>query len=205
MQSYQTVKSGGEAVLTEKKSRFIGRSAHAETEEGALAFIAAVRKGDPQASHHVYAYILREGARTRYSDDGEPQKTAGLPVLEVLRGKPVTDTVLVVSRYFGGTLLGTGGLVRAYTAAAQNALVASVLAQVSVCVELRLSLPYALYESARKMIESAGVRSAEALFEAEVSLCWRMSRDEWQPLAASLSELTGGTSPLCSEPFYGVL
>ena len=114
--------------IEEKKSRFIGRACHVENEEQAREFVARVRALEHGARHNVFAFLACGGPANagtvpveRHSDDGEPQKTAGLPVLEVIRGAELKDVVVVVTRYFGGTLLGTGGLVRAYTKAAQGA------------------------------------------------------------------------------------
>ena len=108
MESYRTVQGTAEAELEDRRSRFIAQLSFADTEEKALAFLDTVRARHKTASHNVYAYVLREGARMRYSDDGEPQKTSGLPTLEAIRHAGVTDCVIVTTRYFGGTLLGTG-------------------------------------------------------------------------------------------------
>ena len=118
MRDYTTIQGMATAEIEEKRSRFIANVSFADTEEKALAFLASVRAQHRTARHNVYAYVLREGGRMRYSDDGEPAKTAGLPVLESIQHAGLTDCVVVVTRYFGGILLGTGGLVRAYTAAA---------------------------------------------------------------------------------------
>ena len=126
MEDYRTIQGVSLAEIEEKRSRFIARAAFADSEEKALAVLAAVRAEHRTARHNVYAYMLREGSRTRYSDDGEPAKTAGLPVLEAIRHAGVTDCIVVVTRYFGGTLLGTGGLVRAYTESASQALAPAV-------------------------------------------------------------------------------
>ena len=112
----------GEDKFEEKRSKFTGRLWHVETAEEAVAKIKEMRETYWDATHNCYAYILREGNVMRYSDDGEPQGTAGKPILEVISGNQVTDICIVVTRYFGGTLLGTGGLVRAYTEAAKLAL-----------------------------------------------------------------------------------
>ncbi len=119
-----------------------------------------VRARHRTANHNVYAYLLRQGGRTRYSDDGEPQKTAGLPVLEVLRHSGLTDLIVVVTRYFGGTLLGTGGLVRAYTTAAQAALERAHRVTVRPCVDMSAVLPYALYEQGARLARRSGRQGA---------------------------------------------
>lgn len=125
---YQVVEQGGTGEIEEKKSRFIANVSPVETEEEALAFIGAMKKKYWDARHNCYAYVLGErGEIVRFSDDGEPSGTAGKPILEVLLGMEVRNLVVVVTRYFGGTLLGTGGLVRAYTQATQAGMAASVI------------------------------------------------------------------------------
>ena len=121
MPDYKTLRGTSTFTYEEKRSRFIATAAFADTEEKALAVLNAVRAANRTARHNVYAYVLQNG-RTRYSDDGEPAKTAGTPVLETIGHAGVSDVIVVVTRYFGGILLGTGGLVRAYTAAAGGAL-----------------------------------------------------------------------------------
>ena len=113
MQPYTTLAGYGTDEFVEKRSRFIGYAAPVTTEAEAVDFIARIRALHREASHNVYAYALREGQVRRYSDDGEPQGTAGVPVLDVLQKQEIVDAVVVVTRYFGGTLLGAGGLVRA--------------------------------------------------------------------------------------------
>ena len=114
MAAYKTIAARAEAEIVEKKSRFIGQIAPVATEEEALAFIAEVKAAHRMARHNVYAYVLR-GGRVRYTDDGEPAKTAGMPTLQAIQHAGLEDVAVVVTRYFGGILLGTGGLVRAYT------------------------------------------------------------------------------------------
>ena len=122
MAEYRTVGKAAQDEFVEKRSRFIGYVKPVQTEEEATAFIAEMKSRHWDATHNVYAYILREGQLQRYSDDGEPQGTAGIPVLDVLQKSHVTDVVVVVTRYFGGILLGGGGLVRAYSHGASIAL-----------------------------------------------------------------------------------
>ena len=144
--AYKTIAARAEAEIVEKKSHFIGQIAPVATEEEALAFIAEVKAAHRMARHNVYAYVLREGGagvqgRVRYSDDGEPQKTAGLPTLEVIQHAGLTDVITVVTRYFGGVLLGTGGLVRAYTQATQAGIEAAELVVVGAAAAARLTGP----------------------------------------------------------------
>ncbi len=119
MADYKTIRGTATFEYEEKRSRFIATASFADTEEKALAVLNAVRAANRTARANVYAYVLQNG-RTRYSDDGEPAKTAGTPVLETIGHAGVADVIVVVTRYFGGILLGTGGLVRAYTAAASG-------------------------------------------------------------------------------------
>lgn len=201
-QSYVTVEGAAEAEIVEKKSRFIASIAHVETEAEALAFIEEVKAANRMARHNVYAYVLRDGGRVRYSDDGEPQKTAGLPTLEVLNHAGLTDVAMVTTRYFGGVLLGTGGLVRAYTAAAQAAVEAASLTTVSRCVEVRTVVPYALYEQAVRVAESCGAKVESSDFSDEVALVFRMLDGSQAPLEEKLSELSRGQAPVAvSDPF----
>lgn len=125
---YRTVYEGGEGEVVEKKSRFIASVRPVSTEEEALAFIETIRKKHWNASHNCFAYVIGERSElARYSDDGEPGGTAGKPMLDVLKGEALCNTAVVVTRYFGGTLLGTGGLVRAYSQAVKEGLASSVI------------------------------------------------------------------------------
>ena len=155
MPDYRTIRGSAVYTYEEKRSRFIATAAFADTEEAALAVLERVRAANRTARHNVYAYVLQNG-RVRYSDDGEPAKTAGTPVLEAIGHAGVSDVIVVVTRYFGGILLGTGGLVRAYTAAAAGALAAAELVQMRSVVDCALAVPYAQYEPARRLIEQAG-------------------------------------------------
>ena len=119
---YITIKGRAEARFEEKKSVFIGYVCHVESEEEALAFVKEIKEKHKDATHNCYGYVMKGGILCRYSDDGEPQGTAGKPILDMLVKSGVDDVCVVVTRYFGGTLLGTGGLVRAYTSAALGAL-----------------------------------------------------------------------------------
>ena len=127
-----------------------------ESEAEAVAFLEQVRAANRTARHNVYAYKLREGSRERYSDDGEPAKTAGTPVLEVIGHSGLTDLIVVVTRYFGGILLGTGGLVRAYTTAASRALDAAEKVTVQPVVKLSTMVEYPLYERVDLLVAAAG-------------------------------------------------
>ena len=203
MESYTTIRGVASATIVEKKSEFIASASFADSEEAALRFLESVRSEHRTANHNVYAYLLRQDSRTRYSDDGEPQKTAGLPVLEVLRHSGLTDLIVVVTRYFGGTLLGTGGLVRAYTSAAQAALERAQRVTVQPCVDLDLLLPYPLYEQAGRLAAGAGAKVRDTRFADQVTLCLTLLEGTEQPLLNQLSELCRGKLHLqLSDPYY---
>ena len=203
MQSYHTLGGPAEASVTEKKSEFIASAAPAATEEEALAFLEKIRAGHRTASHNVYAYSLRENARRRYSDDGEPQKTAGLPVLEVITHKPVEDCIIVVTRYFGGTLLGTGGLVRAYTAAAQAVLQQAEILTVRLCISLTLAIEYPLLETALRLFADTGAKLDEPLYAEAVTLCAVLPAGAEAALLPKLDALCRGQANVTvGTPFY---
>lgn len=195
MSEYATISGRAIAEIEEKKSRFIGHLAHVESEEEALAFLDEIRTEHRMARHNVYAYILRgEGAseRIRYSDDGEPQKTAGLPTLQTLQHAGLTDVACVVTRYFGGTLLGTGGLVRAYTQATQAAIAAAERVTVSVCVDIALRISYPLYDQAVRIASDCGAKTLDTQYADAVTMTLRMLDGTQEPLLAKLTELCHG-------------
>ena len=153
-------------------------------------------------AHNVYAYVLQNG-RTRYSDDGEPAKTAGTPVLETIGHAGVADVIVVVTRYFGGILLGTGGLVRAYTAAASGALQQAELVSMRLVVDCSVRVSYAQFEQAQRIIAAAETRLDEPVFDDAVTLCWRMPAGQEGALCTALNELTrGGAEVEISKPQY---
>lgn len=203
MQDYRTIEGSATAQMEIKHSKFIGYTAFVETEEEALGVLGRVRAQHRTANHNVYAYVLRKGARLRYSDDGEPAKTAGLPVLEAIQHADLTDCIVVVTRYFGGTLLGTGGLVRAYTDTASAALQAAKVVTVRSCVKLHLKVDYSLYERAVLLIQAAGAALEEPQFTEQVTLVFTMPQGAEAPLLPQLSELTRGQAQISvSSPFY---
>ena len=202
MSDYKTIRGVSTFEYEEKRSRFIGTAAVADTEEKALAILNGVRAANRTARHNVYAYVLQNG-RARYSDDGEPAKTAGTPVLEAIGHAELSDVIVVVTRYFGGILLGTGGLVRAYTAAASGALQKAELVTMRLVVDCSLRVPYALFEQVQRMVAASGAKLQEPVFEDAVTLLWRMPSGEERALCASLSELTrGAASVQVSAPAY---
>lgn len=202
MSDYKTIRGVSTFTYEEKRSRFIATAAFADTEEKALAVLNGVRAANRTARHNVYAYVLQNG-RTRYSDDGEPAKTAGSPVLETIAHAGVSDVIVVVTRYFGGILLGTGGLVRAYTAAASGALQQAELVSMRLVVDCTLRVPYALFEQVQRMVAASGAKLQEPEFSDAVTLCWRMPAGEEEALCRDLAELTrGGAEVEISAPAY---
>lgn len=194
---YLTLRAGAEATgeFEDRRSRFIAQLVHVGGERDAEAFLAEVRARHHDARHNVPAWTLADG-RERCSDDGEPQRTAGMPVLEVLRGAGLADVCCVVTRYFGGTLLGPGGLVRAYTAATQAAVAAAgesgAICEMTLVVPVTVRLPYALHDRVRRLCADAGGRVADALFAEDVQLSCVFRAGEEAPFAAAVRELANG-------------
>lgn len=160
---YTTVRGWAEYEFTEKKSRFIGRVFYTPDEESARQAIARVRAGDPEARHHVYAYVI-DGGTVRMSDDGEPSGTGGAPVLNAVQKNGFRDVTVVVTRYFGGILLGAGGLVRAYAKAAAGALEAADKTETAEFTDFTLSFPYSKTGSVTYALEKAGITILDRSF-----------------------------------------
>lgn len=195
-QTYKTIQGSCQAEIVEKKSRFIAAIAHVETEEEAVAFLESVKADHRMARHHVYAYVLHENGRVRYSDDGEPQKTAGLPTLEVIQHAGLRDIIIVTTRYFGGVLLGTGGLVRAYTQAAQAGIAAADVVEISQCVDVRVDLTYDYYEQAIRLTEQCGAKVNGSDFTDLVTLDLLVLSGDEETLITALNELTHGKAQI---------
>ncbi|MBQ1371806.1 MAG: YigZ family protein [Oscillospiraceae bacterium] len=192
MESYKVPAGDAEFEFIEKRSRFIGRIWVTQTEEEALERIKAMRQQHWDATHNVYAYIIHEGP-TRYSDDGEPQGTAGMPVLEVLRGSRVENVCCVVTRYFGGTLLGTGGLVRAYGKAARDALQEAGIAVKQLWKRLDLILPYSYFERLRQEVERFDGIVEETEYGADICLHVLLPALHAPDFNARVTDLTRGS------------
>ena len=181
----------GEAEYIDKKSRFIGQVQHAESVSEAMAFVESVRRKHADATHNVWAYVLADG-QMRWSDDGEPGGTSGQPTLNVFRSANVCDVVCVVTRYFGGVLLGTGGLVRAYTQSTQAGIDAAQLVVVSRCVDLRIRIAYPRYEQLMRLAEDHGAKVLTTDFADAVTINLRMLDGTQQPLLDALTALERG-------------
>ncbi len=191
MNEYCVPAGPGEAELVEKRSRFLGHLRPVESEEEARAFIAQMKKEYYDARHNCWCYLLRGGPE-RYSDDGEPQGTAGIPMLELFRREGVTNLVCVVTRYFGGVLLGTGGLLRAYTQSAKDALTAAGRAEVRAWAEVALACPYAFLERARLETAAFGGLVEGEDYGAEVTLRLLLPAERAEAFAARIHDLSAG-------------
>ena len=156
MSDYLTLKCEAADEFIEKRSRFIGYAKPVTTQEEAMDFINTIRSKHWDATHNVYAYVLRNGQTRRYSDDGEPSGTAGVPVLDVLLKENLTDCVVVATRYFGGIMLGAGGLVRAYSHTSKIAVEAAGIKKMSVCTQLSVTCDYNYYGRLSSLIPEHG-------------------------------------------------
>lgn len=189
---YITVEGFSEAEFTEKKSRFIGYITRAETDEEAVGFINEIKARHRKATHNVYAYIVRNGNLMRYSDDGEPQGTAGTPVLEVLRKEGLTDVCCVVTRYFGGILLGGGGLVRAYSHGAKIAVDASRKRIMCACFPMQIKMNYGVYGRVSAVLPEYEVKITDTVFEADVTVRLLCRSGKEEELSAALTDISNG-------------
>lgn len=188
---YVTVKERAEDQFIEKKSRFIGYIAPVTTPEDAAAFVAEIKQKHWDATHNVWAYLLRDGQK-RYSDDGEPQGTAGIPVLEVLEKSGVVDICVVATRYFGGILLGGGGLVRAYSHTAKLALDAAQKLEMAECRELEIRVDYSLYGKLNYILPDYEVKLLDSDFGVEVTLRLLMKTSLFPGFEKAFREMTNG-------------
>lgn len=180
--------------LQVKNSRFIGRAAYTPTIEAAKAFIERVKGEEPGASHAVYAFAVGHGASVTHgmSDAGEPSGTAGRPALAVVKGSGLGDVTVVIVRYFGGTKLGTGGLVKAYTETAQLALAELAVAEKVERRSAQLTIPYSFYEPCKRLIENHRGQIDSEDFAAEVTLRVTFTVDDLAAFQAALSEASSG-------------
>lgn len=190
MKEYWSIKQPTKEEFTEKRSRFIGRAYPVSSEEEALAYVNAVKKECHDARHNVYAFVLKDGL-CRYSEDGEPQGTAGVPVLNVIQKNQLEDCLIVVTRYFGGILLGTGGLTRAYSHAAALAVEASQTVQMKVCKVMQLSCDYASYQYIETLITTKGIMISSDFGE-QVQLKFAVLPNEVDSIQKQITEYSAG-------------
>lgn len=192
LEGYITVRAQSKFEYEDRKSLFIGEAMPVACEEDALEFISYVKKKYPDANHHVYAYVLRENSIMRFSDDREPQGTAGMPVLDAIRKNSCTDVVIVVTRYFGGTLLGTGGLVRAYTSAAIGALNSAEIINYDVYSVYKIKVSYSDYQKLLPMLESVNFRIEDTKYSDSVELFGKIKKSLSDMIEKNLTEITSG-------------
>lgn len=192
MDTYRVPSQDAESEFVEKKSRFIGRIWVTETEEEAIEHIKAMRQQHWDATHNVYAYVIHGGA-TRYSDDGEPQGTGGMPCLEVLKNAGLTDVVVTVTRYFGGILLGAPGLVRAYTKAAAEAVAAAQKVTMTECRRVASRYDYSYHGRVSTLAASAGKLDGTD-FSDKVALACFVRSENVEKYVAAVTEATNGTA-----------
>ena len=193
METYRTLLNDGKSEYIINKSRFIARAQHINCQEEADKALSEEKKAYPDATHHCSAYILDpKGNVARFNDDGEPQGTAGMPILEVLRHENLTDCVCVVTRYFGGILLGTGGLVRAYTQGAQVAVAAAGAQRMSLYTVALIACPYNLYEIILHLLPDHDCAVEETDYGADVTLTVTLPAGREDELNRALAEATAG-------------
>ena len=190
---YKTIARRCEARFIEKKSEFIGYLCPVQTEEQAVAFIEEIRAMHRKATHNCYAYILRENNAARHSDDGEPGGTAGMPMLQVLQREGLFNVVCVVTRYFGGILLGAGGLVRAYTKGAKIAVDAAGKSMKRVWTAVYVPCPYPFYERVKLEAAAFGGILRKTDFGAEVELELLFPEGQVSAFLEKLTDLSSGT------------
>lgn len=189
---YTTLEKQASAELTEKKSVFIGYAAPVKTEQEAIDFIYKIRKKHSDAKHNVYAYILNGGGTARYSDDGEPQGTAGVPVLDVIKKSGADDCVVVVTRYFGGILLGTGGLVRAYSATAKLALDAANVVTYENFTVFSVKCDYSAYQRIEAELPKYGIITDRVDFGSDVELNLAIKAVKFEEFSKRIQEMFAG-------------
>ena len=192
MDSYITVKQFAEFVYEDRKSEFIGLCLPIKSETEAIEFIQSVKKRFPDARHWVYAYVLRENSIMRFTDDREPQGTAGMPVLDVIRKRGVTDAVIVVVRYFGGILLGTGGLVHAYTEAALGALKNAGIIKYDMYSTVCVCLSYSDYQKINGVFNEYDFKEDETEYSENVTIVGSVKADAFEDFQKKLTEVTSG-------------
>ena len=195
MGEYYIPTGAGEAEFTEKRSRFLGHVRMVETEDEARAFIAEMKKKYYDARHNCWCYIIKDGPE-RYSDDGEPQGTAGIPMLEVFRRQGISNVVCVVTRYFGGVLLGAGGLLRAYTKSAGDAMEAAGTSVVRMWTEADIPCSYSSAERMKNELIAAGGQVGEMEYGAAVTIKALIPEELFETVKLRITDASGGSVEL---------
>lgn len=190
--AYKTIYDPAQASFIEQKSEFIGYIAPVKTNEEAVAFIESIKAQHRKARHNCYAYVLRDGMISRYSDDGEPQGTAGPPILDVILKSGLTDVCIVVTRYFGGILLGKGGLTRAYSTGASMAVNAARLMIMCEAYELTLTLDYSLYDKVNYVLPDFEIKILATDYAEKVKITLLVKEELADNLCDKLVDITNG-------------
>lgn len=199
--NYFTVSEQASDSFIEKKSEFIGYIAPVKTNDEAVEFINKIKSMHRKAKHNVYAYILRQDNISRYSDDGEPQGTAGVPVLDVLQKRGLTDVCIVVTRYFGGILLGGGGLVRAYSHTASLACDSAHIMDMRLCHRLKITTDYNMYGKISYILPDFDIININSDFADTVTLEILVMSEKFSALQKEITEITNGSAEItdCGE------
>ena len=182
------LRHSAEIEFVERKSVFIGYSAIVKNEEEALSIIKERKKKFADATHNVYAYIIGDGTIARYSDDGEPQGTSGMPTLNAIRMSGITDVCVITTRYFGGILLGAGGLVRAYSTAASMALEAGGISVFEKYIEYEISCPYSDYNKIQLLLSAYDVIIDNTDFGSDIKIKYAVAEDKDEKLKLNITE-----------------
>ncbi len=193
---YKTVKTSSSTLMTEKKSKFISTVYPVSSEQEAIEKLNAVKKKYPDATHNVYAYVIDENNIFRYSDDGEPSGTAGMPVLDTIRKEGVVDVLVVVTRYFGGTLLGTGGLVHAYGASAKSGLYAAGIVTRTLCNAVYIKTDYQMIGKINHAAEKSPYILSDTVYDDKVTFILLCKIEDTEKLIAEFTDLTNGTAEI---------
>ncbi|MBE7034195.1 MAG: YigZ family protein [Ruminococcaceae bacterium] len=200
MEDYKTVQIDASAEMIERKSRFIGYCRPVKNQDEAIDFINEIRAMHRQATHNVYAYVLREDNIMRYSDDGEPAGTAGVPVLEVIKKEGLTDICVVVTRYFGGILLGAGGLVRAYGKSAKLGIDAAERVEKIYCKLYLIRCDYSTYGKLEYAINTDGYILKDCAFENDVCMTVGVKPEQENAFLKTVADISGGSAKLSELP-----
>lgn len=192
MQEYKTVEKEASDFFIEKKSKFIGYAKPVKTQEDALEFISKIKSKHWDATHNVYAYVLRENNIQRYSDDGEPNGTAGVPVLDVMLKESLVDVCVVATRYFGGTLLGAGGLVRAYSHTSKIALEAAGIITMAQCSVMSAEVDYSFYDRLNILLSDFSAVILDTSFSDKVCVEFSVKENIADLLNAKLIDVSNG-------------
>lgn len=193
MNSYKTVRQDGISEYTEKKSRFISYVYPVSAESDALSKLEKLRKKHYDATHVVFAYKIKDNNIQRFSDDGEPQGTAGVPVLEVINKGELTDVMIAVVRYFGGTLLGAGGLVRAYSKSASLGVASAIPVNMCECTLFDIECPYTLLGKLQNTLSANGAKKNDIIYADNITLKYYIKEEDLDKLIKDITEVSNGT------------